>query len=409
VSDKLDKLVADARREFGVREAKEVDWDKVDAGLFERIEREERGARSQFAPSARRGVTLVAVGFAAAAALAAVVVGKGRDAIDPAGMAAPEGAATIAAIDANGADALLVDGQPAARGASLRLGDVLETRSARATLDRPGKLTAMLEPGSRTVVTHVRGALVLELDQGAVEAQVVPVATGEAFAVDVDGARVAVHGTHLRVAREGERVVVDLSEGVVAVGRAPREGSVIGTVINAPAHVEFLARDPVGTLTQTHELSAVRRPLETRGAAADRPYAPPHVDATARPSPAAEPRVEPRAAIAGGAGAALPAPEATSTAAASVTASAKPAASASPEESLALAVRACMSTRPHADNVTVVVSTTLHLELADDGSVRAARFEPPVAPDVNTCAAQAIYRARFTHGGAATIAVDFTN
>ncbi|HEX3772622.1 MAG TPA: FecR domain-containing protein [Polyangiaceae bacterium] len=405
MSDKLDKLVADARRELGVREAKDVDWNKVDAELFERIAREERGARAHFAPPARRGATLVAVGFAAAAALAAVVVGKGRDAVDLAGTAAPEGAATIAAVDANGSDSLLVDGQPAARGASLRLGDVLETRSARATLDRPGKLTAVLEPGSRMVVTHVRGALVLELDQGAVEAQVVPVASGEAFAVDVDGARVAVHGTHLRVAREGGRVVVDLSEGVVAVGQAPREGSVIGTVINAPAHVEFLARDPLGTLTQTHDPSAVRRPLETRVAAADRPrVAPAHAEATARPSPPSEPRVEPRSSWSGAAGAPPPASNAT--------ASAKPVTAkpeGSPEESLAQAVRACMSTRPHADNVTVVVSTTLHLDLADDGSVRAARFEPPVAPDVNTCAAQAIYRARFAHGGAATITVDFTN
>jgi hypothetical protein len=81
----------------------------------------------------------------------------------------------------------------------------------------------------------------------------------------------------------------------------------------------------------------------------------------------------------------------------------------SPEESIAQAVRACMAERLHPENVTVVVSTTLHLDLADDGAVRTARFEPPVAPDVNTCAAQAIFHARFTHGGAAVIAVDFTN
>jgi hypothetical protein len=57
----------------------------------------------------------------------------------------------------------------------------------------------------------------------------------------------------------------------------------------------------------------------------------------------------------------------------------------------------------------VVVSTTLHLDLNDDGTVHAARFEPPVAPDVNGCAAPAIYRARFPHGGAATLPVDFSN
>ena len=68
-----------------------------------------------------------------------------------------------------------------------------------------------------------------------------------------------------------------------------------------------------------------------------------------------------------------------------------------------------MAERPRADNVTVVVSTTLHLDLADDGTVRSARFDPPVAPDVNACAAQSIYRARFAHGGAIALSIDFTN
>jgi hypothetical protein len=68
-----------------------------------------------------------------------------------------------------------------------------------------------------------------------------------------------------------------------------------------------------------------------------------------------------------------------------------------------------MAGRPRADNVTVVVSTTLHLDVGDDGTVHAARFEPPVAPDVNECAAQPIYREHFAHGGAVTIPVDFSN
>jgi hypothetical protein len=80
-----------------------------------------------------------------------------------------------------------------------------------------------------------------------------------------------------------------------------------------------------------------------------------------------------------------------------------------PEATITAAVRSCMAERPRADNVTVVVSTTLHLDLGDDGSVRSARFDPPVAPDVNACAAAAIYRERFAHPGSATIAIDFTN
>jgi hypothetical protein len=68
-----------------------------------------------------------------------------------------------------------------------------------------------------------------------------------------------------------------------------------------------------------------------------------------------------------------------------------------------------MAERPRAENVTVVVRTTLHLELADDGAVRAARFDPPVAPDVNTCAAASIYKVHFAHGGTQAIAIDFEN
>jgi hypothetical protein len=68
-----------------------------------------------------------------------------------------------------------------------------------------------------------------------------------------------------------------------------------------------------------------------------------------------------------------------------------------------------MAERPRVENVTVVVRTTLRLELDDDGSVRAARFDPPVAPDVNACAATSIYKVRFPHGGTEAISIDFEN
>jgi ferric-dicitrate binding protein FerR (iron transport regulator) len=400
MSGALDKRVAEARAEFGSRAAKDVDWDAVDAALFAGIDREHDADRARFAPPQRRALTVAVVGLAAAAALVAVLAGKGREEPDVDGTAAADGAGTIVAIDVDGSlPTLLIDGKPAARGAMLHLGDVLETRGSRATIERPGKLSATIEPGSRTVVTHVHGALVLALDQGAIEAQVVPVVSGEAFAVDVDGSRVAVHGTHLRVARQGERVVVDLNEGVVAVGEAPRAGSVVGALVNAPAHVEFSASNPIGTLEQTHDLSAVRPPAQTRTEATPDHallLSPPSQSSSVR-RPAAPAVGEPRPDVHTQPVASGP----------SVPTASRP--EVSPEESVAQAVRSCIAERLHPENVTVVVSTMLHLELADDGSVRSARFDPPVAPDVNTCAAQAIFRQRFDHGGAAAIAVDFTN
>lgn len=78
------------------------------------------------------------------------------------------------------------------------------------------------------------------------------------------------------------------------------------------------------------------------------------------------------------------------------------------ETTLASAVRSCMLAHPNADNFTVVVSTTLRLELNDDGTVRAALFVPPVASDVNACATASIYRTRFAHAGSASVPIDVT-
>jgi ferric-dicitrate binding protein FerR (iron transport regulator) len=395
MKDGFDRLLDEARAQLGADAADRVDWGAVDAKLFARLDEERRVERARFAPERRRGWALAGVGLAAAVAVVALLAGRTREPLDAGPTAAIESAGSVVALEES-SDPVLVDGRPVAGGAALRLGDVLQTGGARATVERPGKVTLTLEPGSKTVVTHVQGALILALERGAVEAQVVPVAAGEAFAVDVEGSRVAVHGTHLRVAREGDRVVVDLSEGVVSVGAAPREGSLMGTLVNAPAHIEFMAANPEGSLQVTHDPAAVRAPQAQPPTTAARAVVSPRPASSASRAQAPQPG-EAR-------------PEARPTAGAM----AKPALvssspESSPEEAISNAVRTCMSERPRTDNVTVVVSTTLHLELADDGIVRFARFDPPVAPDVNACSAQAIYRGRFLHGGAVAIPIDFSN
>jgi ferric-dicitrate binding protein FerR (iron transport regulator) len=394
MSDGFDKLLEEARAELGADAAVRVDWDAVDAKLFARIEEERRAERARFAPQRRRGLALAGVGFAAAAAILALLAGRTREPFEAPEVAAVESAGSLVAIEGN--DPVLIDGVPVAGGAALRLGDVLETGGARVSVERPGKVALTLEPGTKTVVTHVQGALILALERGAVEAQVSPVAAGEAFAVDVEGSRVAVHGTHLRVAREGHQVMVDLTEGVVTIGDAPRTGSLLGTLVNAPAHIEFLANDPAGSLQVSHDPAAVRAPAETQSpAVVSRSVTPqrPASSVSRTPAPPGEGRTESRS------------PAATFSKPVAASLSPEP----SPEETISNAVRACMAERPRADNVTVVVSTTLHLDLADDGTVRFARFDPPVAPDVNSCSAQAIYRERFGRGGAVSIPIDFTN
>jgi hypothetical protein len=398
----LQRLVVEAREDLGKRPAPAVDWNRVDRELFERIEQSESAALASGRSTRAWAASAVLVSAAAAAAL---VLGRASETgpLDSVRVISEEPAGTVVAVEGDGD--LLVNGKPAAVGATLRIDDVVEARgAARATVERPGKVTFVLERGTRTVVEHVRGALVLALERGSVEAQVVPVARGEAFAVDVGHARVAVHGTHLRVERQhggagpsrsGDLVVVDLSEGVVSVGEAPRIGSTTGVLVTAPAHAEFSADDAQGTLSVTHNLAQVRAPAlgpmaQARVAAPPPPQAAPaaHAESGERaPVAASQARNEPHA-TPGGSGL-------------------SPLADPNADATLAAAVRACFADRPSAANVTVSVSTTLHLTLHGDGTVRGARFDPPVAPDVNACAAQSIYRARFTHGGTADIAVDF--
>jgi ferric-dicitrate binding protein FerR (iron transport regulator) len=395
----FDKVVREARRHFGTEEAESVDWGEIDRGLFERIAEERRSERARYTPRTMRAWPGVALAAAAAAVVFVVSERDGRRArVADVAPSVDEIAGTLVSIDGDGQ--VRVGGAPVARGALLRAGDVIEARGAQATIERAGKLTLRIEAGSRATVTHTQGALVLALAEGAVEAQVVPVASGEAFAVDVDGSRVAVHGTHLRVARDGAHVAVDLSEGVVSVGQAPRVGSVLGTLVTAPGHAEFVATNPSDTLTVTHDPSAVRSPVTLASAA------------QGKPSPMAQPlfstsRSEPSAPLHPPAAVVPGSPHAD----AHPTGEPQPGVPADvhPEDAISNAVRACMAERPRAENVTVVVRTTLHLELADDGAVRAARFDPPVAPDVNTCAAASIYKVHFAHGGTQAIAIDFEN
>jgi len=410
MSDLLRKLTDESRDDLGKREVGAIDWDTVDRELFARIEQERRLERAR-AVSPRTPAWGVGAAVLAAAACLALVAGKASETrsieMPVAAVAAPAAGSVVSIL---GSGDLLVDGKPVVVGATLHLGNVVETRGTSVTVERPGKLSMVIEAGTRATVTHVQGALVLALDTGAIEAQVVPVASGEAFAVDVAGSRVAVHGTHLRVERvaradrDDDHVVVDLNEGVVIIGAAPREGSTIGSLVTAPGHAEFAALDAAGTLTVTHESAAVRPPnaiaappLSTVvGTVATSIVVPPAArPAEARPafkSAAAAPVARP-APAAPAAGAPAPSGPVPDPAAATV---------------LASAVRACVMAHPSPENVTVVVNTTLHVDLDADGNARAARFDPPVAPDVNTCAAPIIYRTRFTHGGSADVAVDVT-
>ncbi len=388
-------------------EAPPVDWESVDAKLFARMkvdaeEKRRRGAHVMWLPIA---------GALAAAAAIALLVGRGHDAPGVDGLESPTAEIEPAAgaiVAREGDGELLIDGRVVATGAAgttVGAHAVVETRgSVRVLVERKGQVAFWVEPASRIVVTRSRGTLVIALDRGALEAKVTPVTTtAQAFAVDVGASRVAVHGTHFRVARDGSRAVVDLTEGVVSIG-APvafrSVGATYAELVTAPAHAEFATENAAATLTIDHAPSAVRAAVAFAIPApvAVAPTAPvalaPTLPTTSSsPTPAA------------------PAPIVASAPKLGLAPSAQPPAIATPdphaEATIARAVRACLAARPPAPGVKLIVSTVIELQADDDGTVQLARFNPPLAPEAQACATAAIYRVRFTRSATVSIPIDY--
>lgn len=381
------------------------------------------------APSSSGRGRALRVGALVLAAAAAVAVVMKRDP----GTALVEGPAvsqtelTASSLKSTEGGVVRVGGQAVSAGHALRAGDVLEVDAARAVLERPRKVTWLLEaredqraaPLARARVKSAGESLVLGLEDGAIEAQVTPVPSGEAFAVDVAAGtslvRVAVHGTHLRVARNGSRVTVDLTEGVVSIGVPPRTGSTYGTLVTAPSHVEFDATNLDATLRIDHAPAAVRAPVPLSpheaapsGAVArtDTPVAPPAVPAPG--APGAVPAPGTPATVPRPASVPRPAADPSRVEAPAKLDPTKPALP--PREAIAAAVRDC-APRSRGENVKVTVSSSLKLKMAAGGTVETATFDPPLLPEIQTCAAVAIYKTKLEDGASGTVVtipIDFS-
>ncbi len=464
----LDALVQDAKRDLAPR-IEGAKWDALEEQLFARMSRESResresegesgslDARARLArevsaargPSSSSGsrsrVRMMQVGAAILAVAAAVAVVVKRDpatGFDPTTVATRDGVTELNAgslRSTEGAGEIRVGGHPVAAGHVLRAGEVIEaTGDARAVLERPRKVTWLLErsPTDQTPARTIQGparatvktageSLVLGLEDGAIEAQVTPVPSGEAFAVDVAAGtklvRVAVHGTHLRVARFGNRVTIDLTEGVVSIGVPPRTGSTYGTLVTAPSHVEFDAADLDATLRVDHAPGSVRLAValshDSLGAAAnDAPASRAQEPGEQRPS--APPARIAEGAIAPPATVPRPSPVVRAADGAVVVAPVDPIAKVDPakpvlppREAIARAVRDCAAARNRPENVRVTVTSSLKLKIAKGGDVETAQFDPPLLPEIQTCAATAIYKAKLEDaagGTMVTIPIDFS-
>lgn len=402
----LDEVVSEAQTHLDAphnRKGEEA-WSALEARVMAAALEERPAVVADVAASSRRAGILrgAALGLALAAAFALFVRSERSDEratldANPASATSARGEVASALRSADGAE-LRVDGVAAAPGATLHAGSALEVARGRATFERPRKVTWLLEPAAEggkaeARITAAAEPLVVSLGAGAIEAQVAPVATGEAFAVDIATGsglvRVAVHGTHLRVERVGDKVVVDLTEGVVSIGVPPRTGNTYGTLVNAPAHVELDAPH-LGSIRVVHDPKAVRAaiplaPLAPHEpspvAARTDPAPPPHPAPSAAPRPphAAEPPVKPDA----------PKP-------------------AHARDAITAAIRDCAAASRRSGSVQVTATSTLRLQVSASGAVESAQFTPPLSPEIQTCAAQTIYRTKLDETGVVTIPVEFS-
>lgn len=282
-----------------------------------------------------------------------------------------------------------------------------------------GRVRFTLAPRSRVRVEASAGAdargHVLSLEEGAVHAEVSPELAGlegakadghdGVFAVRVDGVTVSVRGTAFTVTRVGGGFEVDVSRGTVAVAASSEAAR---TLLRAPARASYsesgaretaLPRDGTPTWVAAIE-TEVGGPKV--GAATNLPaplatLAPPGADAPAEPArPSREVPEAPRGA--------RPPPASTGTPkGAEPSPSAAPSAAAprpQSEASVRAGLRRCFddhrSTAPDAARVTV--SSTLRLTLRADGTVSSARFDPPLAPAVMTCAQGVLFGGAFAPG-----------
>jgi hypothetical protein len=267
-------------------------------------------------------------------------------------------------------------------GDQLALGTRLTAGNQPLVVEHRGRAQWTLEPHATALVTDAGEFLTVKLESGALSAAVVPNPKPETFAVEVEGTRVAVHGTAFRVERAGERVQVEVSEGTVAVEAsgthsAPafllrrnsrgsfaldgHTGSVEGNASavvadgGGPQSHRTLAKVAlIAPATRTHQSSPAVQP--------------------AKPEVSAEPVVQAQS---------LPVQPSISDIESGVS------------SALELMNR-CFHDETRTTGNRISASTALTLSVTGDGSIQSVTFAPPLAPAVEDCAVSGLRPLTFT-------------
>lgn len=336
---RLEQLILDVQHE----PAPELDWRRAEARLMAELE----PARPI---STLSRVRWPALGLFASAVLAAAVV-----LLRP----APNHAVLTAKVST-----------AALNGDQFALGTRISAGSQPVVVEHQSRARWVLEPHSTAFIKDLGERLTLELEVGALSASVVPNPKPETFAVEVGGARVAVHGTQFRVEHGPDRVLVSVSEGTVAVEPVGNQ--------SAPAFL--LRRDSRGSFALDGRTGSVEGNasaiLSDTGAPSHREIA-----RSARPSPGANHSSMPAARVAP----ALPLPLPQSPAPVPPLQPSIADIEAGVSSALELLNR-CFQDKTHSSGIKVSVSTELTLSVSGEGAVQSVTFAPSLAPAVEDCA-----------------------
>jgi hypothetical protein len=315
----LDRVVAEARTDS----APELDWDRIEA----RLDEEPRMPDAVRTPPAR---LRSAVLLAAAAVLLLV------------GWFAAGGRAPIALPSTPDAPPGALDGN------ALAEGSLVDASAEAVNVEHAGHSRWKLVRGGLARVTTRDGVVRVELQQGAIVANVVPSPRKETFVVEAAGTRVAVHGTAFRVALAKHRVYVSVTEGTVLVG--PRSEPGAGRALSANERSIFTLEGTPLVGDQGVRAPASRPAGDRRGpASAERPRELPE-------QPSID-EVEKVVSLVNDLG------------------------------------TACFQKRTSTENgVRVTASTTVTLRALPNGRLELAGLEPPLAPQAQSCLAEGIQK-----------------
>jgi hypothetical protein len=392
----------------------EVDWDALEARLFDEsgeLRPEHQTPATRLTP---RFVLVAALGLAAAAAIAGFFAlpkdhgGAGKSAVAP-----PTTTQVVAATATTAKPArpamMLLGGDHEAR--ELHVGDVIEVAAAEGEwIQSQGRLRAHAAAGSKLRLLDDGDRMRFALDKGEITADVTPVPGGEPYAIDVDGRRVAVHGTQLTVARVDGAVEVAVSEGVAAIG-VPGEGRTSGPAVNAGMIGRFvgaaapeLRTDPIEAARRvTRGLAPRAAAVPTVAIAPTLAIAPP---ATGAPKPATT--LAPSTAPVANA-----ATTATTTTAPVATTAIAPAPGLSPAEygpalgRVESAVKGCVP-RTTA-GITFTIESTMTLVIGKDGAIESMSFDPALSPQLRSCVQSGTASIKFpAAAGSTTVSRDVT-